>query len=145
MDPAEQIFRDFLRQRKLKFTRERQALLRAVQQFGRPFEAEELLLALRETGYRVSKSTVYRTLKHLLEASLVRQMFFGGGKQSHYDFVGAAGASGSGFDHLVDIDTGQIVPFSNDLVIKLRQEIARKMGFEATGHRFQIIGRRAKR
>ena len=144
MDASEQIFRDFLRQRKLKFTNERLALLRAVQQFARPFEAEELLLALQDTDYRISKATVYRTLKHFLEAGLVRQIFFGGGQQSHYDFVGAAGISGIGYDHLLDIDTGQIVPFSNELVIKLRQEIARKMGFEATGHRFQIIGRRIK-
>src|SRR5450631_1967251 len=127
MDPSEQIFRDFLRQRKLKFTTERLALLRAAQQFGRPFEAEELLLALRDTDYRISKATVYRTLKHLLEAALVRQIFFGGGKQSHYDFVGTAGAAGLGYDHLLDIDTGQIVPFSNELVIQLRQTIAQNM------------------
>ena len=142
MDPAEQHFRDFLRQRKLKLTNERVALLRAVRGFSRPFEAEELLLTLRDTDYRISKATVYRTLKHLIEARLVRRNFFGGGKQSHYEFIGAGGETDVGFDHLVDMESGQIITFPNELVIKLRQEIAGKLGYHATGHRFQIIGRR---
>ena len=61
MDTPEQRFRDFLRQRHLKYTTERLAILKAVQKFNRPFEAEELLLTLRESDYRVSKATIYRT------------------------------------------------------------------------------------
>src|SRR5881275_2335443 len=91
MEPAaatpEQLFRDFLRQRRLKFTVERSAILRSVQKFGRPFEAEELLLELREGPYRISKATVYRTLKHLLSAGLLKQVYFGAGKQAHYDYI----------------------------------------------------------
>ncbi len=139
MDSIEQLFKQFLRERKLKLTSERMAILKIVQEFGRPFEAEELLLNLRESGFRVSKATVYRTLKHLMESNLVKQVFFGGSKQSHYDFVGGGGAT---HDHLLDLETGKIVPFDNELVIKLREHIARKLGFKAVGHRFQIIGRR---
>lgn len=133
----EQLFRDFLRQRRLKFTVERSALLQTVQKFGRPFEAEELLLELREGPYRISKATVYRTLKHLLSAGLLKQVHFGGGKQAHYDYIDPADAH----DHLVDLETGKIIPFSSEQVVKLREEIARKMGFVAVGHRFQIIAK----
>ena len=155
-DP-EQVFRDFLRQRQLKFTTERIAILQSVQTFHRPFEAEELLLQLRETGHRISKATVYRTLKHLLDSGLVKQVHFnllgaGGGKQSHYDFsppqiatsaksAPAAGSTG-GHDHLVDLDTGKILSFSSDGLIKLRDEIAKKMGFTPVSHHFQIFARR---
>ncbi len=142
MDTPEQIFRNFLRQRKLKFTSERASILTSAQRFTRPFEAEELLLELRETGARVSKATIYRTLKHLLEAGLLKQVHFGigsaAGKQAHYDFVNPADAH----DHLVDLDTGKIIPFSSDLALKLREEIAKKMGFTAESHRFQIFGHR---
>ncbi|MCL2648803.1 MAG: hypothetical protein FWD61_17690, partial [Phycisphaerales bacterium] len=48
MTTPEQQFRDFLRQHKLKYTTERLAILNAVQKFARPFEAEELLLTLRD-------------------------------------------------------------------------------------------------
>lgn len=144
MASAEHAFRDFLRDRQLKFTTERLAVLRAAEQFGRPFEAEELLLALRESPYRVSKATVYRTLKHLVESALVRQVLFGAGKQAHYDYVGPA-REGGGHDHLVDLDTGRVIPFSNAALVKLRNQIAREMGFEAVGHRFQITVRQKGR
>lgn len=137
-EKPEQVFRDFLRQRRLKFTTERLAILTAAERFGRPFEAEELLLTLRESDYRVSKATIYRTLKHLLDAGLIKQVYFGSSKQTHYDFVGPSNPH----DHLLDLDTGRIIPFSNELVIKLRDHIARKMGFEAVGHRFQIVARK---
>ena len=81
---------------------------------------------------------IFTKLKHLVEAGLIKQVHFGGGKQAHYDFVNPADAH----DHLVDLDTGQIIPFSSDLVVKLREEIARKMGYTAVSHRFQIIARR---
>jgi Fur family ferric uptake transcriptional regulator len=138
METPEHLFRGFLRQRKLKYTTERMAILRAAEKFGRPFEAEELLLELRESEYRVSKATIYRTVKHLLDAGLLKQVHFGGGKQAYYDFINPADAH----DHLLDLDTGKIVPFSSDSVVKLREAIAREMGFEAVSHRFQILARR---
>ncbi len=139
METPEHVFREFLRQRHLKYTTERLAILKEIQKFGRPFEAEELLLELRESDYRISKATIYRTIKHLLDAGLLKQAHFGGGKQAHYDFV----APESSHDYLIDLDTGKIIPFANEAVVKLRQEIARKMGFDAVGHRFQIMARRA--
>ena len=59
-------------------------------------------------------------------------------------------AAGSDIDFTVHLDPWKVqarqsptLAFgANDLVVKLREEIARKMGFEATGHRFQIMARR---
>ncbi len=93
---------------------------------------------LRELNERVSKATVYRTLKHLVDAQLLKQVVFGANKQSHYEWA----ADGRGHDHLVDMDSGKIVPFNNAEIVRLRDEIARSMGFSAVSHRFQIIGRR---
>jgi Fur family ferric uptake transcriptional regulator len=138
METPEHVFRDFLRTRKLKYTTERLAILKAVQKFGRPFEAEELLLTLRESEYRISKATIYRTLKHLLDAGLIKQVYFGGGKQAHYDFVNSADAH----DHLVDFDTGKIIPFASEQIAQLSQEIAKKLGFTPVYHRFQIVARK---
>lgn len=142
MESPEGIFRDFLRERQLKCTSERLAILRAIQHFGRPFEAEELLLSLRESDYRVSKATIYRTLKHLLDAALIRQVFFGQAKGSYYDFVGGEGDVVGAHDHLLDLDTGKIIPFSNDAIVQLRDQIARKLGLVALSHRFEITARR---
>jgi Fur family ferric uptake transcriptional regulator len=146
MDAAEQLFLRFLKERRLKVTSERRAILRTVANFGRPFEAEELLLRLRAGGEGGggeggggSKATVYRTLKHLLDAGLLKQIHFGAGAQAHYDFVPAGQAS---HDHLLDLDTGKVIPFSNPALVELRDRIARELGFEAVSHRFQIIARK---
>lgn len=156
MDAAVQVFREFLKPRRLKATRERLTILRAVASMGRPFEAEELLLRLRETaadqesekkstpgsrGGGGSKATVYRTIKHLVEAGLLKQIHFGAGKQAHYDYVPAGQVS---HDHLLDLDSGKVIPFTNEALVKLRDQIAREMGFQAVGHRFQIVAKRSK-
>ncbi|MCL2646841.1 MAG: transcriptional repressor, partial [Phycisphaerales bacterium] len=90
-------------------------------------------------GGGASKATVYRTLKHLLDAGLLKQVHFGSNKQTHYDFIPPAGDH----DHLLDLDTGKIIPFSSNNVIKLRNAIAKQMGFSAISHRFQIIARKS--
>ena len=66
----------------------------------RQYEMRDLLLSLREGDYRISKATIYRTLKHLLDAGLIRQVVFGSNKQAHYDFVSAANAH----DHLLEVE-----------------------------------------
>src|ERR1035441_8964124 len=59
MHTAENIFREYLRDRGLKYTPERQALLHEVLSNDEHFEAEQLLIALRQAGKRVAKATVY--------------------------------------------------------------------------------------
>jgi Fur family ferric uptake transcriptional regulator len=139
MESAQDIFKTFLHDHRLKYTQERRVVLEVIESFDRPFEAEELLLALRRQQHRVSKATVYRTLKHLVECLLINQIFFGTGTQSYYDFVGTQ----RGHDHLVDVQTGKIIPFSSPEIVALRDRIAREMGFTSVAHRFQILGRRA--
>ena len=140
MDVAQNKFRDFLHQRQLKYTTERQAILQSAQQLARPFEAEELLLLLRQMNCRASRATVYRTLKHLVAAQLLKPVFFRSGRQCYYDYVG----DGVGHDHLMDMESGELLTFLNDEVVKLRNRIAKKMGFTAISHRFQIVGQRVK-
>lgn len=137
MEQAQELFKTFLHDHGHKYTEERRVVLEVIESFDRPFEAEELLLALRRQQHRVSKATVYRTLKHLVECLLVNQIFFGTGKQSYYDFVGTQ----RGHDHLVDVQTGKIIPFSSPEIAALRDRIAREMGFTPVAHRFQILGK----
>ncbi|MCL5946368.1 MAG: transcriptional repressor [Planctomycetes bacterium] len=140
MESAQDIFKAFLHKRGYKYTRERREVLEVIESFNRPFEAEELLLALRGQQYRVSKATVYRTLKHLVECLLVNQVFFGTGKQSYYDFLGTQ----RGHNHLVDVRTGKIIPFSSPEIVVLRDRIAKELGFTSVAHRFQILGQRSE-
>jgi Fur family ferric uptake transcriptional regulator len=136
MDAADNIALEFLSQRGLKITAGRRAIIREIIAFGRPFEAEELLLNLGRNPERVSKATVYRTLKHLVDGGLINQVFFGPAKQSYYDFAG----SGAAHAHLADVQSGKIVEFTNPEVVQLCRKIARQLGYRYISHRFLILG-----
>jgi Fe2+ or Zn2+ uptake regulation protein len=81
-EPVCAIFRRYLRGQKLKFTPERAMILDAVLRKTALFEAEQLAVDLRQLGHRVSRATVYRTLAHLQDAGILKQVFFDN-KQSY--------------------------------------------------------------
>jgi len=81
---AENIFREYLRDRGLKYTDERRTMLQCVMRNDEHFEAEQLLLTMRQAGVRVGKATIYRTLKLLVACGIVKEVHFSN-KQVHYE------------------------------------------------------------
>src|SRR6202046_5141573 len=75
-EPVCALFRRYLHGQKLKFTPERAMILDAVLRKTALFEAEQLAIDLRQLGHRVSRATVYRTLAHLQDAGILKQVFF---------------------------------------------------------------------
>ncbi len=132
---AEHVFREFLRDRGLKFTDERQNVIRAVMSTDEHFEAEQLLLQMRQSDRRVGKATVYRTLKLLVECGIVKEVHFSN-KQVHYEHTYGQDPH----DHLVCRRCGRIIEFGASDVLRLRTLIAAQHNFHALSHRFQILG-----
>jgi Fur family ferric uptake transcriptional regulator len=99
------------------------------------FEAEGLISDLKTLAHRVSRATVYRTLGHLQDAGILRQVFFDN-KQSYYQVI----AGRKSYDYLICVDTGKVVEFSSEKLRALRDEICREHGFEALSHQFHIFG-----
>lgn len=135
IEPCEEFFHAFLRRKGLKFTSERQAVLSAVADVGEHFDPEWLLGRMREQGVPASRATLYRTLTLLQEAGIINQVLHGH-KHMHYEYVFGRGEH----DHIVDVQTGQVVEFNNARVIELRDAICRELGYEAVSHRLQIFG-----
>src|SRR2546423_8893790 len=122
-EPVCAIFRRYLHGQRLKFTPERAMMLDAVLRKTGLFEAEQLAEDLRNLGHRVSRATVYRTLNHLLDAGILKQVFFDN-KQSYYEVV----AGGPPNDYLICVETGRVVEFSSDRLRELQGEICRPHG-----------------
>ncbi|MBK8266775.1 MAG: transcriptional repressor [Planctomycetes bacterium] len=135
IDTAENVFREFCRDRGLKYTAERSDILRAVMQNEEHFEAEQLLLLMRQSARRVGKATVYRTLKLLVECGIVKEVHFSN-KQVHYEHTYGQDPH----DHMVCRRCGRIIEFGAADVTKLRTIIAAENRFHALSHRFQILG-----
>jgi Fur family ferric uptake transcriptional regulator len=71
--PPCSVFRRHLKRVGLKYTTERADILDAVTGSDRPFEVEWLLKSLGDRNHRVSKATVYRTLKLLVDAGILAE------------------------------------------------------------------------
>jgi Fur family ferric uptake transcriptional regulator len=99
------------------------------------FEADRLAVDLRQLGHRVSRATVYRTLSHLQDAGILKQVFFDN-KQSYYEVI----AGRQTYDYLICVDTGKVIEFSSEKLKKLRDEICREHGYEPLSHQFHIFG-----
>ncbi len=129
------VFRRSLKRKGLKFTPERAKILDAVLSKQGMFEAEALLFEMRRTGHHVSKATIYRTLKHLLEANIVSEVLIDS-KQSHYELsFGREPAN-----YLVCVETDKIVEFSDSQFSKLAENICHKHGFDLINYRFVVYG-----
>ena len=76
-ETVKQLFIQFLETRKLRKTPERFAILEKIYTTTQHFDVETLYEAMTQSGYRVSKATVYNTIDLLLEANLVRKHQFG--------------------------------------------------------------------
>ena len=134
-EPVCAIFRRYLHGQKLKFTPERAMILDAVLRQKGLFEAEKLVSDLKDLGHRVSRATAYRTLSHLQDAGILKQVFFDN-KQSYYEVI----AGRQTYDYLICVATGRVIEFSSDKLRKLRDEICRQHQFEPLSHQFHIFG-----
>ena len=134
MAPLCAVFRRFLKSQGLKYTPERADVLNAIIEKDSVFEAEELLLDLRERGFEVSKATIYRTIKLLQDAGIITQALFDS-KQAHYQLIYGREPQ----DYMVCMKTGRTIRFSSPELIELRDRICAEQGWDAVGHRFQIF------
>lgn len=133
--PVCAIFRRFLKKQGLKFTTERALILDAVLAKEGVFEAEQLLEEMKAAGARVSKATIYRTLKHLLEAGIITEVLIDS-RQAHYQLSFGREPKG----HLVCVETDQIIEFPTAELQKIFDRICKEHGFEPISHRVVIYG-----
>ncbi|MFO0947256.1 MAG: transcriptional repressor [Planctomycetota bacterium] len=133
LSPVEK-FREFLEIKGLKRTGERMRMVEHIFEKHHHFEADELVASLKEKNLRVSRSTVYRTLRVLVEAGLLRELHFGTSTHYEHDY---------GYpqhEHLVCDKCGAVIEFVSEELAKLQEAICREYRFRPTNHKFIIQG-----
>jgi Fur family transcriptional regulator, ferric uptake regulator len=128
-------FEHFLRGRGLKLTGERMAILEAIFQSSRHFDAEMLHADLKTQGGDISRATVYRTLDLLVQCGLVRKNSLG---SSHANYEAAHG--NEHHDHLICLNCNQVIEFFRADLEKLQETICEEKGFRPLHHSLQIFG-----
>jgi Fur family ferric uptake transcriptional regulator len=134
-EPVCAVFRRYLHGQNLKFTPERAMILDAALRQNGLFEAEQLAGQLKQLAHAVSRATVYRTLNHLHDAGILKQVFFDN-KQSYYEVI----AGRQAYDYLICVETGRVIEFNSEKLRKLRDKICAQHGFQPLSHQFHIFG-----
>lgn len=132
-EPLCAVFRRHLKKEGQKYTPERAQILDAIIQLDDMFEAERLLELLKGSGFRVSKATIYRTIKLLQDAGIIQQVLVDA-EHAHYQLAYGRRPR----DLLVRVDTGEMITIEIPELIEIRERICRAMGVSAQGHRLQI-------
>lgn len=101
---------------------------------NRHLKAEDIYKILLDSGEEIALATVYRVLTQFETAGLVTRHHFDGG---HAVFELN---DGEHHDHLVDIASGRVVEFYDDIIEKRQKEIADKYGFTITEHTMVLYG-----
>jgi Fur family ferric uptake transcriptional regulator len=133
-ESPEEKFREFLEIRGEKLTEPRRILVRHIFDSHKHFDADELVRDLHSAGREVSRSTVYRTLRLLVEAGLLRELRLTNRTAYEHDYGYPS------HDHLHCTVCNAIVEFRNDEIRKLREAVSLEHGFRPVGHRFIITG-----
>ncbi len=122
MQEALKSFKKYLAKNTLKLTQQRLLILKVFMSKGAEMSSEQLLSAVQDIDDAVSRSTVYRTIKHFHHAGIARCTHHSDGS-THYE------PSGDHTSHMLCERCGKIIPIRNPYIQCLQQETARQQGF----------------
>lgn len=128
------IFKEHLRRQCLKSTAQRDDIAHVFFSTHRHISVEELYNEVKQINPRIGYATVYRTMKLLTECGLAAERHFRDG-EARYESL-----EGHHHDHLICERCGTIVEFEETHIEALQAEVARRLGFQFTGHKMELYG-----
>ncbi|WP_438957149.1 Fur family transcriptional regulator [Cognatiyoonia sp.] len=97
-------------------------------------DVEELFRRATAEDASISLATVYRTVKLFEETGILEKHEFGDGR-ARYET-----ADGDHHDHLIDVNSGEVIEFVDEEIEALQERIAEKLGYKLMGHRLELYG-----
>jgi Fur family ferric uptake transcriptional regulator len=125
--------------KRLRMTGQRRVIARVLSDANDHPDVEEVHRRAHAVDSRISLSTVYRTLKLFAAKGILERHDFGAGRGRYEE------AARSHHDHLIDIETGRVIEFSNEEIERIQQRVARQLGFDLVGHKLELYGVPVKR
>lgn len=121
-------------QKGLRMTGPRRVIARVLSEATDHPDVEELHRRANAIDEGISIATVYRTVKLFEEAGILERHDFGDGR-ARYEPVPE-----EHHDHLIDLNTGEVIEFTSEAIERLQEQIARKLGYKLVDHRLELYG-----
>ena len=121
-------------ERGLKMTDQRRVIARVLSESSDHPDVEALHKRATSVDPNISIATVYRTVRLFEEAGILAKHDFGDGR-ARYEAV-----SETHHDHLIDVETGRVIEFTDDDLEALQKLIAERLGYRLVDHRMELYG-----
>ena len=102
-------------------------------------DVDELHKRVNLIDEKISIATVYRTVKLFEEAGIVEKHDFKGGKARYEQ------SPDEHHDHLIDVNSGEIIEFVNEEIEELQKKVAQKLGYKLVDHKLELYGTKIKK
>src|SRR5579884_1903372 len=116
----------------LKMTEQRRIIARVLSESADHPDVEQVYRRATAIDPRISIATVYRTVRLFEEASILARHDFGDGRSRYEEMPSAH------HDHLIDLQSGEVIEFRNEEIEKLQEAVANQLGYVLVGHRLEL-------
>ena len=130
---------DKCEQKGVRLTDQRRLIAKVMSESSDHPDVDELHQRISKIDEKVSIATVYRTVKLFEESGIIEKHDFKGGKARYEQ------APDIHHDHLIDVNTGEIVEFVDEEIEKLQNKVAKKLGYKLVDHRLELYGIKTKK
>lgn len=129
------LFEDYLSQNSGRYTSQKKVIVERVFDAKEHFEIEDFINQLRAAKYRFSRSTVYRTVKQLLDAGLIQKISTQDGKVFYEPKRGR-----KQHDHLICNRCGKILEIKQAVIDQILDQYCEKIGFTQEYRSLHLYG-----
>ncbi len=133
--PEIEVFREYVRRKGLRFTPEREMIVREIFEIHDHFDVDELYLRLRNKGKKLSKASIYRTIPLLIDCGLIQEVYHEEGHM-HYEHI-------YGYEphaHIRCLECKRIEEFTDKRITAIEKDVIKRYGYRLTGFRFELFG-----
>ena len=123
----------------VKLTDQRKIIAKVMSEANDHPNVDELYNRVSKIDSKISIATVYRTVKLFEESGIIERHDFKEGK-SRYE-----PSTEEHHDHLIDVNTGEIVEFVDKDIEELQVKIAKKLGYNLVDHKLELYGSKKKK
>ena len=121
----------------LRMTLPRKVILEVIEDSEDHPDVDELYRRAVSKDRSISIATVYRTIKLFEESGIIERLDIGDGRARYEE-------AGEHHEHLIDIESGEIIEFQNEELEEMKRQVALKMGYELVDHRLEIFSKKIK-
>ena len=133
------LIEDKCKRKGVRLTDQRKLIAKIMSESGDHPDVDELHNRVSKFDSKISIATVYRTVKLFEEAGILSKHDFKGTK-ARYEQV-----TREHHDHLIDINTGNIIEFVDQDIEKLQKNVAEKLGYKLVDHRLELYVTKIKK